>query len=71
MVVAGCLVLSLQILNYRSHETFKSNDHYNDESTIITNLIKMRARGGNYLANMAPGGEGAVPVVHGCRMLLK
>ncbi|WP_316836405.1 alpha-L-fucosidase [Pedobacter nutrimenti] len=41
--------------------SFSTNDTYDEASTVITNLIKLRAWGGNYLANLAPDGDGAVP----------
>lgn len=41
--------------------SYSTNDTYEDASKVITNLIKLRAWGGNYLANLAPDGDGAIP----------
>ncbi len=41
--------------------SYSTNDTYDEASTVISNLIKLRAWGGNYLANVAPDGNGAIP----------
>ncbi len=41
--------------------TYSLNDRYDDASTVITNLVKMRAWGGNYLANVGPLANGSIP----------
>lgn len=40
---------------------YSTNDRYDNASTVITNLVKMRAWGGNYLANLGPYANGTVP----------
>jgi alpha-L-fucosidase len=41
--------------------SYSTSDHYDDAATILSNLIKLRAWGGNYLCNLAPDGDGAIP----------
>lgn len=41
--------------------SYSTNDTYENASSVITNLAKMRAWGGNYLANVGPMGSGEIP----------
>jgi len=41
--------------------SYSSSDTYDDASTFLTNLIKLRAWGGNYLANIGPLPDGSIP----------
>ncbi|MGJ7030086.1 alpha-L-fucosidase [Niabella hirudinis] len=41
--------------------SYSTSDIYNDASTVLGNLVKLRAWGGNYLANIGPEGSGHIP----------
>jgi len=43
-----------------AHWAYSASDNMDDASTVLCNLIKMRAWGGNYLANVGPCGSGEV-----------
>ncbi len=40
---------------------YKPDDHYKSVTTIVHNLIKIRAKGGNYLLNVGPKADGSLP----------
>lgn len=40
---------------------YSASDSYDDAATVLANLIRLRAWGSNYLANMALDGDGAIP----------
>lgn len=43
--------------------SYSTSDTYNDASTVLSNLVKLRAWGGNYLANIGPEGSGHIPAL--------
>lgn len=41
--------------------SYSTSDQFASTSEILTNLVRLRAWGGNYLTNMGPDGSGAMP----------